>query len=110
MSDQITAPETGCLINGHFGQYISALICQMAQDYGWTPDEELSRAVALKLKEMTHLIDAELTPEQGERIDEGGEIAERWMNDNVAEPRHSFGWFDGEFFYWTLEAWNEAYA
>ena len=32
--------------------------------------------------------------------------AEQWLNENIADEQHAFGWDDGEFFYRTRAEWE----
>lgn len=38
---------------------------------------------------------------------EWSEAAIDWLNDHVAQDGHSFGWWDGEFFYMPDKWWQE---
>lgn len=84
---QLTAADAGCWVDGHWGQYGSLKVIQIAQEFGLWPDETFDN--------------------ENEFIHEIADEAEQWMNDNVAPDGHSFGWFDGEWFLWPYETWED---
>lgn len=97
--------ETGCIFDGHRGQYIYGDIISLAVSHGM----QLS---ALDAQEMSiaardSVLGAGVTATEAV-IDIANE-AEEWLNEHVAEDGHSFGWFDGEYFYQPDGWWSEAY-
>lgn len=84
---QLTAADAGCWVDGHWGQFGSSRVIQIAHEFGWQdylvvhPDDEFIHDYADK--------------------------AEEWMNNNVAPDGHSFGWYDGEWFLWPYSTWEE---
>lgn len=86
---QLTAADAGCWVDGHWGQFGSSRVIQLANEFGWTG----------------YIIDDQ--PEDYEFIHDIADEAEEWMNNNVAPDGHSFGWFDGEWFLWSHSTWEE---
>jgi hypothetical protein len=110
---QITEPETfrGCWIEGHRGWTASGYLVEIAQSHGMPLDADDKSIVAAYLTGM----DSPITLTTGEVID-GDTIhectvsladrAEQWLNDNVAPEGWSFGWHDGEFYFWPNDEWE----
>lgn len=85
---QLTAADAGCWVDGHWGWQGSLRVIQLAHEFGWTeytdpvhPDDEYVHEIA--------------------------DQAEEWMNNNVAPDGHSFGWFDGGWFLWSYDTWED---
>ncbi len=101
--------EEGCLIEGHWGQYAGArLIAEIAAYYGWD-DHRAIRIANKHLATMgpnTHN-NPYPTEAEYEYLFGADEEATDWLNENVAEKDHQFGWHDGEFFYMPNEWWEE---
>lgn len=87
---QLTAADAGCWIDGHWGWRGSHRLIQLAHEFGW-PRGEAEDAIR----------------EDDEFVHEIADEAEEWMNNNVAPANHSFGWFDGEWFLWSHETWED---
>jgi hypothetical protein len=85
---QLTAADSGCWIDGHWGWRGSARLIELAKEFGWSDWTSDLR-------------------EDDEFIHEVADIAEQWMNNSVAPDGHSFGWFDGEWFLWPYSTWEE---
>lgn len=93
-----TASDAGCWIDGHWGQYANARLCEIALENGWNPDHRgFSEMVARKLASIGPS-DIEVSEDDEEVIDNATDAAEEWLNDHVAPEGYAFGWFDGEFF------------
>lgn len=103
--------DAGCWIDGHWGQYGSTRLIEIARGFGWQlTDEEIAALVAYTGGAET------FTQSDGTEADtadwilnQGGlaDAAEEWMNENVAPDGYSFGWNDGEFFLGSSEWWEE---
>lgn len=92
--------ESGCWIDGHWGQYGTARLVSIAHDHGWHEDDAADIA-ARHLAAMCPSNAAPVTDEEyGALADSGGyaEDAEDWLNAHVAPEGYTFGWHDGEFF------------
>jgi hypothetical protein len=88
--------EVGCIFDGHRGHYIYPAIVELAIHYGMPVTEAESLTLA------NYGADTESVD-----FVEWADEAERWLNDNVAWPEHSFGWNDGEYYYCPNEWWQE---
>lgn len=96
----------GCFIDGHWGQYAIARVVEIARDLGWDDAEGIDIATR-------HLASAgpfaalDISDEEHGVLVDAADDAERWLNDHVAPKGFSFGWYDGEFFLWSDESWEE---
>lgn len=86
--------DTGCVFDGHHGQYIYSMIVELAINEGW-PEESYDKT----------WWDGLTDKGASEEMIEAAEEAEEWLNENIAEDGHHYGWNDGEYFYWTDEHW-----
>ena len=84
--------ETGCYIQGSWGQYAIGRLCSFAEAQGWKNEYSVNED---SLKDFDLDFVVELADE-----------AEAWLNEHVAPPDHSFGWFDGEFYLWSNSDWR----
>lgn len=118
--------ELGCWIDGHWGQYGSDRLIQIAMAEGWqasTPQDGLLADIACtRLDDMgtradlsDGLIARFLANYGGTGTSEGDVLGfiielsddcDRWLNDQLPEG-YSFGWYDGEFFLQSDEWWEE---
>ena len=87
--EKVPASDAGCWVDGHWGHYGPERVQELAAALGWTgerigPDDD---------------VDAYM---------DATDDAERWMNDNVAADGYVFGWWDGGFYYWSDQEWQDA--
>ena len=102
---RVTASDSGCWIDGRWGEYAGARMIWIATEYGWHDEQVITLA-------QRHL--ATMGPNDAPSLsdDEHGQLfgaldsAEQFLNDYVAPDGYSFGWFDGEFFLWPDEDWQ----
>ena len=87
-------PIAGCIFDSHLGQYIYQEIVKMAEGIGYQSSDNYNPPA-----------DGELDEE--EMVIWESERAEEWLNANIAEPNHSFGWYDGDYFYHDGSWWEE---
>lgn len=89
--------ETGCLVDGHHGNYAAIHVLNIAGAYGFVLSDEQAAEV-----------DAYLDGQESYFLDQGGLLdqVEAWLNENIAEDGYAFGWHDGEFFYFSNEDWG----
>lgn len=78
--------ETGCIISDHHGIYVYEMLRDFAKSEGWQGDYGLD-----DLDEMVN----------------GSDQALDYLNENVAESGHSFGWWEGNVMYWADKEWQE---
>jgi len=100
-----TKLEIGCYIDGHWGHYGVAKMIDMAADLGYD-DQEIITLARNKLNS-THFINFSVDDEQ--MLNDAADEVEAWLNEHVAEDGYSFGWHDGEFFYWANSEWEMDY-
>jgi len=84
--------ETGCYIQGSWGQYAMGRLCWFAEQQGWKNEYSVN-------EDSQSNFDLDLLVELADE-------AELWLNENVAPPDHSFGWCDGEFMLWHNNEWQ----
>ena len=119
-TDKATPEDAGCWIDAHWGQYGTARLIEIAASYGWVddctfgydkPGEEDSRTAvdiaAAHLASIGPSESPEISSDEFEYMLEAADAAEEWMNAHVAPAGYSFGWFEGEFFLWSFEQWEE---
>lgn len=99
--------EPGCWIDGHWGQYATAVLVDLASQYNY--DDPIGLAIAKRhLEECTYPgKDNHVTDEEFEILVSSGDQAEFWLNEAIALPGFAFGWHDGEFFYEPFEWWED---
>lgn len=91
--------QAGCWIDGHWGHYGLARLIEIANNHGYEKDASMAA---------DYLYNGfEPEDDRFEWIHEASEEAESWMNENIAPEGYCFGWYDGEFFLWSIEMWNE---
>lgn len=82
--------ETGCVFDNHRGIYMGEAIIELAESYGFilqTPEDKTN---------------------SGEFHWEAVEDAETFLNNNVAEKNHLFGYGPcGDFMYMPISWWSE---
>lgn len=96
--------HVGCLVDGHWGQYGIARMIEIATDFGYLNAEDVGLA-RRKLAAMMPSNAPALSDDDEQKLIDAADDVERWLNDNVAQDGHSFGWNDGEFFYMAEEWW-----
>lgn len=104
-------PERGVYIDGHWGQYGSARLVQMAHEMGWVDsvpirlndlsEERSSLEVAQSMLTFTGLDDP--TGQIFEQILWAADDAEAWLNEHRRPEGSYWSWEDGEFGLWAEE-------
>lgn len=74
----------GCYVDELNGVYAPLEACKMARRFGWSG------------RMPTDIEDS------WEQSDE----ALDWLNENVADDEHSFGWYNGGLYYWSITDWQ----
>lgn len=103
---KLTADDTGCYVDGHWGQYGVAHMVNRAEEFGYS-DAEVIALADKHLASMGASNSEELTTDEYWTLNDASNDVEQWLNDNVAPEGYSFGWFEGEFFLWSDEQWQE---
>ena len=109
MTERATEADAGCWIEGHWGQYGPARLCEIALERGWNDDKATELPFAVQHRSTADLVAQKLasmgpsdtdppTADEEEQIIWASEDAETWLNENVAPEGHYFTWEDGEFF------------
>lgn len=91
-----TQLETGCYVDGIHGIYVYRRVTDLAAEFGYKgtllTDDDCMDATE----------DSDLLEVVDEAID--------WLNTNVTVEGYSFGFYDGDFMYWSDADWQEAYG
>lgn len=105
-------PSTGCWIDSRWGHYGVSHLVDIAKDLGMEISD-LDESALWAYKNNEEEFQDEVTGEYHSSSDwiymQGGlgDEAEEWLNDNIAQPEYSFGWYEGEFFLMPTEWWQE---
>lgn len=102
--------STGCFIDDRWGVYGVTRLIQIAREFGFEIDEIDETALYAFSKDKDEFeVEGETYYASDIILDQGGlgDLAEDWLNDNIAQPGFSFGWNDGEFFYMNDGWWEE---
>lgn len=101
-------PQVGCWVDGHWGQYASARLVELAIPFGYD-DEAIIELARRNMNECAHggVGSEPLTADEHETLIEGAEAAIEWLNEHTAPEGTSFGWSDGEVFLQTEEWWEQ---
>ena len=80
--------DTGCVIDDLWGIYVPQRVCAMAIEAGWRG----------------------FVPTDDDSLDFAQELADEatdWLNDNMTDDGFSFGFWNGGFYYWSDEEWQD---
>lgn len=106
MATKLTPADSGCYVDGHWGQYGTARVVMIAAGYGYP--ETVDVALAERHLATMGPSDAPgLSDTEFDTLVYAGDAAESWLNENVAPDGHTFGWHDGEFYLWSTESWED---
>lgn len=84
----------GCLVDGLWGQYAIGKMLRLAEAWGWTDVDAIG-------------VDFDAAPDDLELFVDLADSAEAWMNEHLAIDGAAFGWYEGEFYYWSDEDWQQ---
>lgn len=109
---KVDPSDAGCWIDGHWGRFGSSRLLSIADDYNWPGYNDSDLLIAINCLSSDEGCDEYIRNPFGcicvEIICDAADEAEAWLNDNVAPEGFSFGWYDGEFFLWSDETWQES--
>lgn len=101
--------DAGCYVDGHWGQFATAHMIERAIEFGFT-DPELEDIAARHIASIGPSFAIGITDDEHEFLSsDGSDKAENWLNENAAPDGFSFGWWEGEFFLWTTEQWENPF-
>ena len=101
-----TASDAGCWVDGHWGQYGSARLVEIAEGLGYG-DMYVIGLAHKHLASMGPSTSDGLTDEEYQILADADDEVTGWLNEHVAPEGYSFGWYDGEYFLWSEETWAE---
>lgn len=101
---RVDGSAAGCYVDGHYGQYATARMVQVAEGFGYANPEAIrladSKLAAMMPAERYHI---GLTPDDEDALVDYADAAEAWLNEHVASDGYVFEWVDGEFYYSAIE-------
>lgn len=103
-----TGLNVGCWIDGHWGLHGIPRLVEIAQAHDYVPRDEY--AAHLAVYNRPSCAGAITDDDAVAFVLEESDLAEIWLNDNVAPEGLSFGWADGEFYLWGSEDWASIYG
>jgi hypothetical protein len=111
-----TIPK-GCWIDGHWGQYGTARMIEIAEENGWVDTAAEPPFATLDGIKLAHRHLASMGPSTSEPLTDeefdqmfwSADDAEAWLNDHIAPDGYRFLWNDGEFFLWPETLIAEEY-
>jgi hypothetical protein len=98
--------DTGCYVDGHWGNYAVAHMVNRSEEFGYDQPE----VIALADRHMASMGPSGtegLTDDEHETLIDASDDVESWLNEHIAPEGYSFGWWEGEFFLWSDEWWEE---
>lgn len=98
--------DAGCWVDGHWGQYGIARVVEIAADAGY--DDEVVSIAHRHLASMGPSDAPIIDDDEWEILLDSDDDVTAWLNAHVAPTGYAFGWFDGEYFLWAIEEWEEA--
>jgi hypothetical protein len=104
--ERLRPSDAGCYVDGHWGIYGIAHMVQRAEEFGY-PDAEVIDLADRHLASMGPSPEPGLSDDEYWALSEASDEVENWLNDNIAPEGYSFGWWEGEFFLWSEEQWEE---
>lgn len=100
--NKLTAADSGCWVDGHWGHYIAARTIQIAIGAGWN-DLDANHAAE---KYLAGDIDDGLA----ELVYDLGDEAVDWMNANIVPEGYAFGWWEGELYLQSDTDWEDGWG
>lgn len=83
--------ETGLYIDGVHGIYAVKELCLLAQGFGYGGPAPTDEQVRDEVDDTDGMADDALD----------------WLNENVAKNGASFGWYEGNVYYYSQQEWEE---
>lgn len=101
--------DSGCWVDGHWGQYAIASMIDKADDWGWAESTHILDIAMRHLSSMGPSDSEGITDDEHEQLSDASDSVEQWLNANVAPEGYLFHWSDGEFFLspWCGMPWGE---
>jgi len=114
------AVEPGCWVDGHWGQYGPDHLADRATEVRWEPETWADDP--RQIRDIIDTIETWGYPRDGTdmRSEAVGIIAalwelhiesadgiQTWLNDHTYTDGYSWGWYDGEFYLWPNDEWEQ---
>lgn len=106
--------DAGCIIDGHWGQYATARMIELAAQHGYVdpataPPFAQNDIVDIARRHLASMANGapDIADHEHEELAWTADDVEIWMNDHLAPEGMTFGWHDGEFFLMADDDWNE---
>lgn len=98
--------EPGCYIDGHWGQYATDRLAEIAERIGWAPDTWMQDPRKIRRRAELYEISDETEQDLWELFHACDDEIIEWLNDHTEDG--VWGWQDGELFLQTEEEWQHA--
>jgi hypothetical protein len=99
--------EPGCYVDGHWGQYGTDRLAEIAEGHGWTPESPYKNPRFLRA-EAEKCDEDNVQHDLWEMFHEADDAIIDWLNDHTIDG--VWGWDDGELFLRTAKDWQELYG
>lgn len=112
MTPEQADKERGCWVEGSRGWTAPGVLIDKAAGWGFPLDDDdralVDHYLAGDGTEVTLPNGETVQPDDvGEFVTELADKATDWLNENVAPENWSFGWVDGEFYFWPESQWDD---
>lgn len=108
-----TVTDSGCWIDGWWGQYGVARSVQIAHEFGFgdlrADEAELVEIAERHLATIGGSGAPTITDDEWETLTGAADDIVDWLNDRAAAHGYSFGWHEGELMLWADAEWEETY-
>jgi hypothetical protein len=91
--------QQGCYVDGGWGHYGLTRLIEVAETGGFPVRQFVRPAIAA-------YVDHNYSDADYELIVEEADLAEAWLNENIAGSDEAFGWYEGAFYLWPLTTWQ----
>jgi hypothetical protein len=95
--------EPGCYVDGHWGQYGTDRLADIAESYGWTPESPFDDPRFLR-KEAEAAETHDGAFDLWDMYHDADDFLVEWLNDHTIDGL--WGWDDGELYLRTPEDWE----
>ena len=114
MSTRLDPSAAGVWIDGWWGQYGPARLCQIAFEQGWTDEKATELPFQIQSRTTAEMVEqhlgqmelgstASLSDVECEQLIWASDDAEVWLNTHIAPEGYAFYWEDGDFGLWPVE-------
>jgi len=92
--------QQGCYVDGGWGHYGLTRLIEVAETAGFPVHPSIRPVIAA-------YVNHDGSDDDYELIVNEADLAEEWLNKNIAGSDEAFGWYEGEFYLWPLTTWQD---